>query len=150
MAGRDRSGLARKVDANKIPDRQSSATKSSRIRLPSEPWRDLNLFRIPGYEKNEIKMKNRFIVIVIFFSCTLHCVAQEETPGTPTPSPSPYSPQTLGELKKLQQAALASDYAYRQVAHLSNNIGPRLTGSAQAQKAVEYVAAELEALGLEV
>ena len=43
-----------------------------------------------------------------------------------------------------------SDYAYRQVAHLSNNIGPRLSGSAQAQKAVEYVAAELKALGLEV
>ena len=61
-----------------------------------------------------------------------------------------FSPQTLGELKQFQQAALASDYAYRQVAHLSNNIGPRLTGSAQAQKAVEYVAAELKALGLEV
>jgi Zn-dependent M28 family amino/carboxypeptidase len=70
--------------------------------------------------------------------------------ASPTPTPSPYSAQTLEELKKLQQAALASDYAYRQVAHLSNNIGPRLTGSAQAQKAVEYVAAELKALGLEV
>ena len=80
----------------------------------------------------------------------LHCVAQEEPTVTPTPSPSPYSPQTLTELKQLQQAALASDYAYRQVAHLSNNIGPRLTGSAQAEKAVEYVAAELKALGLEV
>ncbi len=53
-------------------------------------------------------------------------------------------------MKKLQQAALSSDYAYRQVAHLSNNIGPRLSGSAQAQKAVEYVAGELKALGLEV
>jgi hypothetical protein len=53
-------------------------------------------------------------------------------------------------LKQLQEAALKSDYAYRQVAHLSNNIGPRLTGSAQAQKAVDYVAAELKALGLEV
>ena len=43
-----------------------------------------------------------------------------------------------------------SDYAYRQVAHLSNNIGPRLSGSTQAAKAVEYVAAELKALGCEV
>ncbi|HEY2615548.1 MAG TPA: M20/M25/M40 family metallo-hydrolase [Chthoniobacterales bacterium] len=66
------------------------------------------------------------------------------------PSASPYSAQTLADLKQLQQAALASDYAYRQVAHLSNNIGPRLTGSAQAQKAVEYVAAELKAIGLDV
>ena len=53
-------------------------------------------------------------------------------------------------MKQLQQAALASDYAYRQVAHLANNIGPRLTGSAQAQKAVDYVAGEMKALGLEV
>ncbi|MEP6685440.1 MAG: M20/M25/M40 family metallo-hydrolase, partial [Verrucomicrobiota bacterium] len=77
--------------------------------------------------------------------------AVEDTP-TPSPSPSPtvYSSQTLEELRKLQQAALNSDYAYRQVAHLANNIGPRLSGSAQAQKAVEYVAAELKAIGLEV
>lgn len=50
----------------------------------------------------------------------------------------------------MQQAALTSDYAYRQVAHLSDNIGPRLSGSAQAAKAVEYVAGELKALGCEV
>ena len=39
---------------------------------------------------------------------------------------------------------------FRQVAHLSNNIGPRLSGSAQAAKAVEYVAGELKAVGCEV
>jgi Zn-dependent M28 family amino/carboxypeptidase len=78
--------------------------------------------------------------------------AASPTPATPTPSPTPvlYSAQTLAESKQLQQAALASDYAYRQVAHLADNIGPRLSGSAQAQKAVEYVAGELKALGLEV
>ncbi len=76
----------------------------------------------------------------------------DATSPSPSPSPTPvlYSPQTLADLKKLQQAALASDYAYRQVAHLANNIGPRLSGSAQAQKAVEYVASELKALGLQV
>jgi Zn-dependent M28 family amino/carboxypeptidase len=68
-------------------------------------------------------------------------------PATP---PLQYSPQLVTEIKKVQQAALESDYAYRQLAHLSNNIGPRLSGSAQAQKAVEYVAAELRKLGLEV
>jgi hypothetical protein len=67
-----------------------------------------------------------------------------------TEAPSPYSPQLLSELKKIQQAALASDYAYRQVAYLSNNIGPRLSGSPQAARAVEYVAAEMRRLGLEV
>ncbi len=75
--------------------------------------------------------------------------AEEATP-TPAPTPTLYSTQTLADLKRLQQAALTSDYAYRQVAHLTNNIGPRLSGSAQAQKAVEYVAAELKAIGCEV
>ena len=92
---------------------------------------------------------NRRFLFSIALVCASRCLAQEST-STPTATPSPYSAQTLTELKQLQQAALASDYAYRQVAHLSNNIGPRLTGSAQAQKAVEYVAAELKALGLEV
>jgi hypothetical protein len=61
-----------------------------------------------------------------------------------------FSPQTLTDLKRLQQAALNSEYAYGQVAHLANNIGPRLSGSAQAAKAVEYVANELKAIGCEV
>lgn len=90
-----------------------------------------------------------FLGVVLSPWCASQIEAQQETP-TPSPSPSAYSSQTLEELKKLQHAALNSEYAYRQVAHLSNNIGPRLSGSAQAQKAVEYVAAELKALGLEV
>ncbi|PYL22533.1 MAG: hypothetical protein DMF37_11930, partial [Verrucomicrobia bacterium] len=72
--------------------------------------------------------------------------------ATPTPTATPivFSAQTLADLKRLRQAALSSDYAYRQVAHLANNIGPRLSGSAQAAKAVEYVANELKAVGCEV
>jgi carboxypeptidase Q len=70
--------------------------------------------------------------------------------GSPSATPPVFSPQTLSELKQLQKAAMESDYAYRQVAHLANNIGPRLSGSAQAAKAVEYVAGELTALGCEV
>jgi carboxypeptidase Q len=73
-----------------------------------------------------------------------------ETTPLPTATPIVFSSATLADLKRLQQAALTSDYAYRQVAHLSNNIGPRLTGSAPAAKAVEYVANELKAIGCEV
>src|SRR2546428_813982 len=77
---------------------------------------------------------------------------QEQSTPTPTPTATPvvFSPQTLADLKRLQQAALSSDYGYRQVAHLADNIGPRLTGSAQAAKAVDYVAGELKAIGCEV
>src|SRR5207247_2761570 len=69
---------------------------------------------------------------------------------TPTATPIVFSPRTLADLKRLQQAALKSDYAYKQVAHLANNIGPRLSGSSQAAKSIEYVASELKAIGCEV
>jgi len=95
-------------------------------------------------------------LLLSLFLCAQRVDAQQTPAAASSPSASPtstpavFSRQTLAELKRLQQAALASDYAYRQVAHLSNNIGPRLTGSAQAAKAVEYVASELKAIGCEV
>jgi carboxypeptidase Q len=61
-----------------------------------------------------------------------------------------YPAQLVSELKQIQQAALASDYAYRQLAHLTDSIGPRLTGSPQAEAAVQYVAGEMRRLGLDV
>src|SRR5436190_790175 len=67
-----------------------------------------------------------------------------------TPTPQLYSESTLRQLRELQKAALRSDYAYTRTAYLSNNIGPRISGSAQAQRAVEYVADEMRKLGLEV
>ncbi|MDX6530162.1 MAG: hypothetical protein QOH41_2452 [Blastocatellia bacterium] len=86
--------------------------------------------------------------IAVFLLIAAHTPAQLSRP--PQAPPLQYSPQLVSEIKKIQQAAFESDYAYRQVAHLANNIGPRLSGSAQAQTAVEYVAAELRKLGLEV
>ena len=65
-------------------------------------------------------------------------------------APVTYSPQLLLELKQIQQAALGSDYALRQLAVLTNKIGPRLSGSLQAQSAIDYVASELQRLGLDV
>src|SRR5665811_101089 len=53
-------------------------------------------------------------------------------------------------IRDRHQAALEDNYAYQQAAHLTDNIGPRLAGSPQAAAAVEYVAAELRKLGLEV
>src|SRR4030095_12658982 len=97
-----------------------------------------------------------FLLSLLLFFCAQRVDAQQTPPVTsspnasPSPTPVVFSPQTLAELKRLQQAALNSDYAYRQVAHLANNIGPRLSGSAQAAKAVDYVASELKAIGCEV
>ncbi len=61
-----------------------------------------------------------------------------------------FPPQLLDQLAAIKAAALADDYAYRQVAHLTENIGPRSSGSPQAKAAVDYVADELRQLGLEV
>src|SRR5438876_10815865 len=96
-------------------------------------------------------MKRWIVPIWLLFFYTGRCDAQLATP-TPSPTATPivFSPRTLADLKRLQQAALKSDYAYKQVAHLANNIGPRLSGSAQAAKSVEYVASELKAIGCEV
>jgi len=88
------------------------------------------------------------VSISILFSPGMNTRARLSLP--PQAPAVQYSPQLISEIKKVQQAALESDYAYRQLAHLSNNIGPRLSGSPQAQTAVEYVAAELRKLGLDV
>src|SRR6184192_2349143 len=96
-------------------------------------------------------MKIWIVPIWALFFYAGRCDAQLATP-TPSPTATPvvFSQQTLAELKRLQQAALSSDYAYKQVTHLANNIGPRLSGSTQAAKAVEYIASQLKAIGCEV
>lgn len=58
--------------------------------------------------------------------------------------------QLQQELTAIRDAALNDDYAYRQVAHLTENIGPRPVGSPQAQAAIDYIAGEMRKLGLEV
>ena len=66
------------------------------------------------------------------------------------PGESDSSPQAVSDLVGLRDAALSDDYAYQQVAHLTDNIGPRATGSVQAEAAVQYVAEQLRKIGLEV
>jgi carboxypeptidase Q len=61
-----------------------------------------------------------------------------------------FPPLLLQQLSAIKAAALNDDYAYRQLTHLTENIGPRPTGSPQASAAADYVAAELRHLGLEV
>src|SRR5216110_2634079 len=93
-------------------------------------------------------------IVVVLILCAAVSYGQQTVTSTSTPTPTAtpvvFSPQTLADLKRLQQAALSSDYAYKQVAHLANNIGPRLSGSTQAAKSVEYVASELKTIGCEV
>jgi carboxypeptidase Q len=89
-------------------------------------------------------MRSFVTSVLILFSSLAACAQQA------TPTPALYSARTLEQLKAVQAAALSSSYALDQTRHLSNNIGPRLSGSPQAEMAVQYVAAEMRKLGLEV
>ena len=91
----------------------------------------------------------RFAFLLLTAVCTLSLTTTALQRRNAAPAYS-YPPQLLDEMKQLQQAALASDYALKQTAYLCNNIGPRLSGSPQAAQAVKYVADELRKLGLEV
>ncbi len=90
-------------------------------------------------------------------------VAGAQAPAQKPPTPSFMAPQQtsaadqqnfppllLQQLSAIKAAALNDDYAYRQLAHLTENIGPRATGSPQATAAAHYVADELRKLGLDV
>jgi carboxypeptidase Q len=64
--------------------------------------------------------------------------------------PSAWTPAQIATMGKLRDAAISDPYALDELRHLTDNIGPRLSGSPQAQQAVDYVAAEMKALGAEV
>ncbi|MGD0989887.1 MAG: M20/M25/M40 family metallo-hydrolase [Candidatus Sulfotelmatobacter sp.] len=61
-----------------------------------------------------------------------------------------FPPLLLQQLSAVKAVALSDEYAYHQLAHLTENIGPRPSGSPQADAAAHYVADELRKLGLEV
>lgn len=91
-------------------------------------------------------MKQQFLLFLcLTFVLSVNLQAQQASP-----TPELYSAKTLAEMKRVQAAALASDYAYMETAYLTNNIGPRLSGSPQAERAVQYVAGEMRKLGLDV
>src|SRR6476646_3033579 len=95
----------------------------------------------------------QIILVGIFLSFGFFAFGQYTTrraPGADSPEAAAYSPQLRSELTALRNAALNDDYAYRQLAHLTENIGTRPSGSLQAEAAVNYVADELRKLGLEV
>ena len=92
------------------------------------------------------------LTFILLFSSAAFAQNKPQASGTRpgANAPASFSAQLMHELAAIRDAALADDYTYQQVAHLTENIGPRISGSAQAQKAVEYVAEELKKLGLEV
>jgi hypothetical protein len=72
-----------------------------------------------------------------------------EKSGRDAAQPQTEAEKLCNQLEALRDAALTDDYAYHELAHLTENIGPRGLGSPQAEAATEFVAAEMRKLGLD-
>jgi carboxypeptidase Q len=66
------------------------------------------------------------------------------------PGNGAWTSKQIAVMNRVRDAALSDGFALNELRHLTNNIGPRLSGSAQAAHAVEYVAGEMRALGATV
>src|SRR5437660_8810822 len=100
-------------------------------------------------------VRSSFFVLVLLTLFHPHRLPAQQPPQAGAPEASTeqkdnFPAPLLQELSAIKSAAMADDYAYRQLAHLTENIGPRPTGSTQAKAAVDYVASQLRQLGLEV
>jgi carboxypeptidase Q len=51
---------------------------------------------------------------------------------------------------RIRDAAMTDPNAYNMLAHLTDNVGPRLSGSLQAQASVEWVGAKTREMGTSV
>jgi carboxypeptidase Q len=99
--------------------------------------------RTPGNVSPSTWRKVTLFLLYLLLSLPLSAQAPPKTPPA-------FSPELRDQLQAIRGAALNSDYAWQELAHLTENIGPRPSGSPAAQSAVEYVAGQLRSLGLEV
>jgi carboxypeptidase Q len=83
-------------------------------------------------------------------SQTLPTNSWDEIPHEARSATRAFSPELRAEMARIRDAALTDDYAYKELEHLTDSIGPRPEGSPQANAAVHYVADELRKLGLDV
>src|SRR5258708_40289549 len=100
-------------------------------------------------------MRSRFVVILALVLFPALSYGQRgkpwnSLPAEPEGATRAFPPQLRSELTQIRDAALQDDYAYQQLQHLTDSIGPRPSGSPQADAAVHYVADELRKLGLDV
>src|SRR5713101_1606694 len=100
-------------------------------------------------------MRARFALYFLLFSIPVSSYGQrkgllDSVPQEAESAKHAFPAQLRSELIQIRDAALQDDYAYRQLEHLTDSIGPRPAGSPQADAAVNYVADELRKLGLDV
>lgn len=96
------------------------------------------------------------LVLAAYFSASL---LAQTAPGPAAHSPrhvraeetsGAWTAEELKNMASLRDRAMKDDYALTRLRHLTDNIGPRISGSPQAAAAVQYVAEEMRALGAAV
>jgi hypothetical protein len=83
--------------------------------------------------KNSYKVKNRIVLLLIIVFSNLGLAQNTDQE----------------QIKGIYDAALSQGKGYDWLNYLSNQIGGRLSGSIQAQQAVDYTRAELDSLGVD-
>ena len=92
-----------------------------------------------------IKLVALFSTLIVFIA--FNSTAQTQNPtaqalATPTPTPLPLPPPTVkidryrSAAARIIGAALTSDHAYARLAHLTDHIGNRLSGSTNLERAI--------------
>ncbi len=100
------------------------------------------------------------LVALVFTLVTAFAVQAQQPPGaqplaSPTPTPTPLPPPTVkidsyrAAAARIIGAALTSDRAYSRLAHLTDHIGHRLSGSKNLERAIEWAVAEMKRDGLD-
>ena len=74
-------------------------------------------------------------VLLLSLTCLSYAQKQPAWSALPAEAESAtraFPPQLRSDLAKLRDAALSDEYAYKQLSHLTDSIGPRPQGSPQA------------------
>ena len=118
------------------------------MKNPRDPW--FNLVRRDNWTLRCLKL----VALVCTLVLTAH--AQITTPqASPTPTPTLLPPPTIKidnyrtAAARIIGAALTSDRAYSRLAHLTDHIGNRLSGSTNLERGVTWALAEMKRDGLD-
>jgi len=96
-----------------------------------------------------------FLRLSVFILIMVSSIAAQQPPGSPTPTPTPMPPPTIkidryrAAAARIIGAALTSDQAYSRLAHLTDHIGNRLSGSQNLERAIEWAISEMKRDGLD-
>jgi len=107
-----------------------------------------------------LRLKLFALVSTLIFSFAFTATAQSPNPtaqalATPTPTPAPLPPPTVkidayrAAAARIIGAALTSDRAYARLAHLTDHIGNRLSGSTSLERAIQWALTEMKRDGLD-